>query len=219
MRFAFLSSFFFVPLLFCALFSLRYNFFTLFFLHISLLRSFFCPLLLFSSCFCFFCALFSSSYHFFLRIFAVLHSFFFFHSVALVLFFCALRFFWLFFLHAFAFLLLFFCTLFSLFFSLFRALFLRCFFFALSRSFFNSGIYRKTATPCLMTSLAYIQDQVPREKYFLQGPCFYGQRRLCLALCILSSLYGQPAVLSCGQTYLSLPEFVISNGPTALNNI
>jgi hypothetical protein len=43
--------------------------------------------------------------------------------------------------------------------------------------------------PVVMTSLAYIQDQVPRERYFLQGPCFYGQRRLCLALCILSSLY------------------------------
>jgi hypothetical protein len=85
------------------------------------------------------------------------------------------------------------CTLFSLFLSFFRALFLRSFFFALSRSFFNSGIYRKTATPCLMTSLAHIQDQVPRENYF-EGPCFYGQRRLCLALCILSSLY-EPAYL------------------------
>jgi hypothetical protein len=47
-----------------------------------------------------------------------------------------------------------------------------------------------------MTSLADIQNQDNcREKVislqnFLQGPCFYGQRRLCLALCILSSLYG-----------------------------
>jgi hypothetical protein len=41
----------------------------------------------------------------------------------------------------------------------------------------------------VMTSL-YIQDQVQRESFFFQGPCFYGQRRLCLALCILSSLYG-----------------------------
>jgi hypothetical protein len=32
---------------------------------------------------------------------------------------------------------------------------------------------------------------VARKSYFLQGPCFFGQRRLCLALCILSSLYGQ----------------------------
>jgi hypothetical protein len=49
----------------------------------------------------------------------------------------------------------------------------------------------KLPPPVVMTSLACIQDQVPRENYFLQGPCFYGQRRLCLALCILSSLYGQ----------------------------
>ncbi len=47
----------------------------------------------------------------------------------------------------------------------------------------------------MMTSLADIQDQDNcREKVislqnFLQGPCSYGQRRLCLALCILSSLY------------------------------
>ncbi len=137
-----------------------------------------------------------SGYHFFLHTFAFLCSCFF-----------ALSLFLLFFLQAFTFCALFslrfcffralfslrfvFCTLFSLFFSFFRALFLRSFFFVLSSSFFNSGIYRKTATPCLMTSLAYIQDQVPRENYFPQGPCFYGQRRLCLALCLLSSLYGE----------------------------
>jgi hypothetical protein len=53
-----------------------------------------------------------------------------------------------------------------------------------------------------MTSLADIQNQDNcREKVislqnFLQGPCFYGQRRLCLALCILSSLYvGEEQVL------------------------
>jgi hypothetical protein len=47
----------------------------------------------------------------------------------------------------------------------------------------------------VMTSLVYIQVQDNcREKviylqYFLQGPCSYGQRRLCLGLCVLSSLY------------------------------
>jgi hypothetical protein len=45
----------------------------------------------------------------------------------------------------------------------------------------------------VMMSL-YIQDQVPRESYFLQDSCFYGQRRLCLALCILFSLYGRRAL-------------------------
>jgi hypothetical protein len=39
----------------------------------------------------------------------------------------------------------------------------------------------------VMTSL-FIQDQVPRESYLLQGPCFYGQRRLCLALCTYTIL-------------------------------
>ncbi len=55
----------------------------------------------------------------------------------------------------------------------------------------SSGIYKKMPPPVVMTSLAYIQDQVLQERYFLQGPCFYGQRRICLALCILSSLYGR----------------------------
>jgi hypothetical protein len=55
-----------------------------------------------------------------------------------------------------------------------------------------------------MTSLVYIQDQVPRESYFLQGPCFYGQRRLCLALCILSSLYASMALYFYGPSKKSL---------------
>ncbi len=47
----------------------------------------------------------------------------------------------------------------------------------------------------VMTSLVYIlvQDncrgKVIYLQYFLQGPCSQGQRRLCLGLCILSSLY------------------------------
>jgi hypothetical protein len=48
----------------------------------------------------------------------------------------------------------------------------------------------KLSPHVVMTSLVYIQVQDNcREKviylqYFLQGPCSYGQRRLCLGLCI-----------------------------------
>jgi hypothetical protein len=47
----------------------------------------------------------------------------------------------------------------------------------------------------VMMSLVFIQEQDNcREKvinlqYFLQGRCSHGQRRLCLALCVLFSLY------------------------------
>jgi hypothetical protein len=57
------------------------------------------------------------------------------------------------------------------------------------RNGISSGIYRKTATPCC-DDVTSIQDQVPRKSYFLQGPSYYGQQSLCLALCILFSLYG-----------------------------
>ncbi len=207
-------------------FSLRSNFFTLVFLRVitfcALFSSRFCffALLLFSSCFCFFCALFYSSYHFFIRSFAFLHSFLFFHYVALVLFFFALLLFELFFLCASLFWALFSLRfrfvlrfLHSFFFLAFFALFFLCAFMLIFASHSRAQTATKAPSAHLwlllsliatesvqesteklpphvvMTSLAYIQDQVPRERYFLQGPCFYGQRRICLALCILFSLY------------------------------
>ncbi len=50
----------------------------------------------------------------------------------------------------------------------------------------------KLPTPCCDDVISVLTSIRPSaaKKNFLQGPCFYGQRRLCLALCILSSLYG-----------------------------
>jgi hypothetical protein len=82
-----------------------------------------------------------------------------------------------------------FCTLFSLHFAFF-ALFFLCDF---DHNGISLGINRKTATPCCDDVSSIYTRPSAAKKYFLQGPCFYGQRRLCVALCILSSLYEHPS--------------------------
>jgi hypothetical protein len=201
--FAFLRSFFFVLLLFSSCFASFVPFFlqdiTFFLRTFAFLHSF----LLFHSIalvlFFFVLLLFSRSFFFLLLLFYTLFSLRF--QFFALFFLCGFAFFTLFFLHFLAFLRSFFFALllFPLFFFV-LSLFLHSFFFALCffralflRSFdhngISAGIYRKTATPCCDDVSSIYTRPSAAKKYFLQGPCFYGQRRLCLALCILSSLY------------------------------
>jgi hypothetical protein len=66
-------------------------------------------------------------------------------------------------------------------------------------------------SPHMVMPLADIQDQdncrkkVINLQDFLQGPCSDGQRSLCLALCILSSLYGIRGVYS--AVYSTLEKY------------